>query len=160
MTVWAHRIIEIKRAKNPSFNFRDNQKFIQFLDEDGEFFSNVNSNGSGMVEVPIKKVVKAIKESKKLGLDEETIKRLHKDISFAKNRKNKYILYDWCQLSSPLPDHPLVTDPFGELLFIHVLQDSLGVFTAGLEHIPHFGQCDFPVFLDLGHYPGHHIVVG
>ena len=39
-----------------------------------------------------------------------------------------------------LVQHPLVTDTAGYLLFVQVLQQSLNVFTAGLEQIPHFGQ--------------------
>lgn len=95
MTVWAYRVIKIKRADSPSFNFRDNQKLVQFLDVDGGFFSSINASGSGMIEIPIKQLAKAIKVSEKLDLDEETVKRIQEDIDFAKSRKEKSVLYDW-----------------------------------------------------------------
>ncbi len=94
MSVRAYRIIEIKRAENSSFNFRDNEKLTQFIDEKTNFIYSLNSYGSGMIEIPVKILEKALKTPKKLDIDEDTAKQLKEDIEFAKTSNNESVLYD------------------------------------------------------------------
>jgi CRISPR/Cas system CSM-associated protein Csm4 (group 5 of RAMP superfamily) len=94
MSVRAYRIIEIKMAENPSFNFLDNEELLQFIDEKTDFIYNLSSYTSGMVEIPVKILERALKMPKKLDIDENTAKRLQEDIEFAKSNNEEYVLYD------------------------------------------------------------------
>jgi hypothetical protein len=94
MSVRAHRIIEIKRAENPSFNLQDNNKLTQFINEKTNFIYSLNSYGSGMIEVPLTILEKALKTPKKFDIDEETAKQLQEDIEFAKANNDESVVYD------------------------------------------------------------------
>jgi hypothetical protein len=94
MSIKAHRIIEIKFAENPSFKLWDNSKLMQLLEEEIDFSNNLNSSGTGELEISLKVLKKLIKMSARLDIDEETIRRLQEDIDFAKSRNNDYVIYE------------------------------------------------------------------
>ena len=91
MGTWARRIIEIKMA-DASFNFRDNGDLIDFLNKEMDFDSSV-IEGGGMVDVPLTILAKAIRSSAKLGLNDETVSNLQRDIAAAKSKKDECVLY-------------------------------------------------------------------
>jgi Rod binding domain-containing protein len=93
MSVRAYRIIEIEIEENPSFNLWHDHNLRNFLDEDGQLYSHLASNGTGMTDVPVKKLRKAIKMAAELNLDEKTINQLKKDIAAAKSSKDECIAY-------------------------------------------------------------------
>jgi hypothetical protein len=93
MTKWARRVIEIKYA-DPSFNFRDNQLLIDFLNNESNMDFDIQSN-SGMVDIPVKVLVKAIRKSVDLRLDEKTIALINNDIKVAIENKEETVLYDF-----------------------------------------------------------------
>jgi hypothetical protein len=94
VSIRAYRIIEIKMAEIPSFNFRDNEELLKFIDEKTDFIYNLSSYASGMVEVPVKILERALKITKKLDIDENTAKRLQEDIEFAKSNNDESVVYD------------------------------------------------------------------
>jgi hypothetical protein len=94
MSIRAHRIIEIKLAEVPSFNLWHNTKLVQFLDEESDIFSFLNTSGTGEIEISVKVLKKAINSAKKLDIDSDTINSLQEDIDFAKSKNNDYVIYD------------------------------------------------------------------
>ena len=93
MSVRAYRIIEIKTEENPSFNLWHDHNLRNFLDEDGELYSHLASDGTGMAEVPVKKIKMAVKMAAELNIDEKTVNQLKKDIVAARYNKDEYITY-------------------------------------------------------------------
>jgi len=93
MSVRAYRIIEIKTEEKPSFNLWHDHNLRNFLDEDGELYSHLDSDGTGMAEVPVKILKRAVKMAVELNLDEKTVNQLKKDIAAAKSSKDECIAY-------------------------------------------------------------------
>ncbi len=91
MTRNAHRVIEIKMA-DVSFNLMYDNNLVDFLDAEMDFNSSVHEGG-GMVDVPVSVLRKAIRRSAKLGLTDETIGNLQRDIAAAKSTKDECVLY-------------------------------------------------------------------
>ncbi len=94
MSTSAYRVIKIEYADTPSFNLSDNIKLLQFFEERIDFYESLNSKGSGMFEIPVNILKKAIKMSKELDIDEDSVKVIKQDIGIAKSNKNESILYD------------------------------------------------------------------
>jgi hypothetical protein len=94
MSISAHRIIEIKYAESSSFNLDHNKKLFRFLDDDMEITDKLSTDGSGMVDIPVSKLERAVKIAKKLELDEDTVKQIQQDINFARTHHNESVLYD------------------------------------------------------------------
>ena len=96
MSVRAYRIIEIKTEDIPSFNLWHDHNLRNFLDEDSDLYSLLASDGTGIAEVPVKKLKKAVKMAAELNIDEKTMNQLKKDIKAAKSSKDEYISYLCC----------------------------------------------------------------
>lgn len=94
MSIRAHRVNEIKLAETPSFKLWDNSKLMRYLEEKIDFSNSLSTNGTGDVEISIKVLKKAVKMSKELDIDVETIKRLQQDIDFATSTKNDSVIYE------------------------------------------------------------------
>ena len=94
MSIMAHRVIEIKLAEAPSFKLWDNSKLIQFFEERIDFSDSLNANGAGEIEISIKILKKAVKMSKGLEIDKDTMKKLQQDIDFAVSNNNDSVTYE------------------------------------------------------------------
>ncbi|MBI2832641.1 MAG: hypothetical protein HYX79_10340 [Chloroflexi bacterium] len=92
----AYYIIEIKKADRPSFNLWYDEKLKDFINKEYGFYSQLNSYDTGIVEIPIKTLKKAIKKAAELDLDEDTVNQLKKDIATAKSSKDEYVTYYCC----------------------------------------------------------------
>jgi len=85
VSVRAHRILKVEYAPNPSFNLWHDEKLINFLDtqNDSGFFSQMNENGGGVVNIEASVIKKALEKAGELELDEDTVKQLKADIEAA-----------------------------------------------------------------------------
>ena len=85
MSVRAHRILKVEYAPNPSFNLWHDEKLINFLDtqNDSGFFSQMNENGGGVVNIEASVIKEAIEKAAELELDEDTVEQLKADVEAA-----------------------------------------------------------------------------
>ena len=93
MSVRAYRFIEIKTEKESSFNLFHDWKLKDFLDREADFYGYLNSGGTGLAEVPVKVLERALRMASKLGLSEATVKRLEQDIAAAKSSRDESVTY-------------------------------------------------------------------
>ena len=91
MSIRAHRVVEIK-TEGESFNLRQSRKLVDFLDSEVQF-SLYLTNGSGLVDVPISLLRRALKNVKKLELDPNTVKAVKGDIEAAIAAGDDYVQY-------------------------------------------------------------------
>ena len=94
MSVNAHRIknnnLDIERA---SFDIGHDEKLMEFLDQEIQFYMSLNSYGTGIVDVPLELLEKAVDAPKKYDLDEDTVSQIKSDIESAKSTKNEVVTY-------------------------------------------------------------------
>jgi len=90
----AHRVIEIKYAASSSFDLGHDKKLFCFLDNEMEITDQLNTHGSGMIDIPVEKLEQAIKKAKSLKLDKDIVQQIQQDIDFAKKHHNEFVLYD------------------------------------------------------------------
>jgi len=77
MSVSANRIIEIKVEESyNSFNLWHDRKLMDFLDTEADFFSRLSDDGTGISEVSIEVLEKAVSMSVELELDDDTVTNL------------------------------------------------------------------------------------
>ena len=82
MSVIAHRIIEIKiETEYHSFNLWHDRKLMDFFDTEADFFSQLTADGTGITEVPVEVLEKAVSKAVELELDEDIVSNLKKDIA-------------------------------------------------------------------------------
>ena len=94
MSVRARRIIEIKTEESyESFNLWADKKFMDFLDEESGFFSQLTNDGTGVAEAPVEALEKAVEQASKLELDSDTVESLKKDIAWAKAHNEEFVQY-------------------------------------------------------------------
>jgi len=81
MSVRARRILKVEYAE-PSFNLWHDEKLVQFIDSecDSGFYSQMNSNGGGVICIEASVIKKAIENAEELGLDENTVALLRVDV--------------------------------------------------------------------------------
>ena len=95
MSVIAHRIIEIKiETEYHSFNLWHDRKLMGFFDTEADFFSQLTADGTGITEVPVEVLEKAISKAVELELDEDTVSNLKKDIAWAGEHNEVSVQYD------------------------------------------------------------------
>ena len=95
MSVSANRIIEIKVEESyNSFNLWHDSKLMDFLDTEADFFSRLSDDGTGISEVSVEVLEKAVSMSVELELDEDTVTNLKKDIAWAKEHDEEFVQYD------------------------------------------------------------------
>jgi len=85
VSVRAHRILKVEYAPNHSFNLWHDEKLINFLDthNDSGFFSQMNENGGGVVNIEASVIKEAIEKAAELELDEDTVEQLKADVEAA-----------------------------------------------------------------------------
>jgi len=93
MSIRAHRVDKKIYGTRESFNLWHDEKLVNWIDNNSEigFFSNLNMDGCGEVEIPIDILERAIKE---VEIDKDRKKTLIQDIKWAKEHNEDYILYD------------------------------------------------------------------
>ena len=92
MSVEAHRIIELK-VESSSFDLWHNEKFTQFLEEEVRESSNLDLYGTGLLEMPLEVLERAVRMADELGLDEDDVERLQQDIVVAKSTRTELVTY-------------------------------------------------------------------
>ena len=94
MSVRAHRIIEIKTEDSySSFNLWQDKKLMEFMDTEADFYSHLTSDGTGITEVSVEVLEKAVAQASELELDTDTIANLKKDIAWAKAHNEEFVQY-------------------------------------------------------------------
>ena len=95
MSVIARRIIEIKiETEYNSFNLWHDRKLMDFLDTEGDFFSQLTADGTGISEVSVEVLEDAVSKAIELELDDDTVTNLKKDIAWAKEHDEEFVQYD------------------------------------------------------------------
>jgi hypothetical protein len=79
--------------ESPSFNVWHDEKLIDLLNEEILFYMCLNSFGTGVVDVPVELLEKAIGSAKKLELADDTVNSLESDIAFAKSNRDEIVTY-------------------------------------------------------------------
>jgi len=94
MSVIARRIIEIKiETEYNSFNLWHDRKLMDFLDTEGDFFSQLTADGTGISEVSVEVLEDAVSKAIELELDDDTVTNLKKDIAWAKEHNEVNVQY-------------------------------------------------------------------
>lgn len=96
MSVRAYRIIGLQTEDAPSFNLWSDGALTTFLEVEAGIYEHLASDGTGMTEIPISVLRKAVKKAAELNIDEETVNQLKKDIAAAKSSKDEYVSYYCC----------------------------------------------------------------
>jgi len=95
MSVSANRIIEIKVEESyNTFNLWHDSKLMDFLDTEADFFSRLSDDGTGISEVSVEVLEKAVSMSVELELDDDTVTNMKKDIEWAKANDQEFVQYD------------------------------------------------------------------
>lgn len=95
MSVTAHRVSEFK-FEHSGLDLWNNEKFAEFLEKEEQFSSNLNSFGTGLIDIPIETLERAIRVSDELDLDEDTVVALNTDIAIAKSARKEFVTYYCC----------------------------------------------------------------
>jgi len=77
MSVRAYRIKRIDYCQSESFNLWHHSKLTEFLQDEYSIFDNLNE-GSGIFEIPTSILKKAVKQAKRLELENWVVKQLRK----------------------------------------------------------------------------------
>jgi hypothetical protein len=94
MSVNAYRIKSDNLYKEGvSFDLWHNKKLMKLLDEEIQFYMSLNSYGTGIVDVPIELLEKALSSPRKFDLDEHTISQIKLDIESAKSSRDEVVTY-------------------------------------------------------------------
>ena len=94
MSINAYRITNNNlNVETASFNIWYDEKLIDLLNEEMQFYMSLNSYGTGIVDVPVELLEKAINSPKKFKLDEDTVLQIKLDITSAKASKDEVVTY-------------------------------------------------------------------
>lgn len=91
MSINAYPVIDIKMG-NVSFNLYRDGSLADFLDAEIELYDRIH-DGTGMIDIPVKILKKALRQSEQLNLSEKTMKRLQLDMASAKASKDDVVTY-------------------------------------------------------------------
>jgi methyl-accepting chemotaxis protein len=94
MSVRAHRIIKVKIEESyDSFNLWQEKKLADFLDQESNFFSQLNDDNNGVTSILVEVLEKAVEQADELELDADTVENLKKDIEWAKANNEEVVQY-------------------------------------------------------------------
>jgi hypothetical protein len=94
MSVNAYRIKNNNlNVETASFNVWHDEKLIDLLNKEMQFYMSLNSYGTGIVDVPVELLERAINSPKKFNLDEDTVSQIKIDIASAKSSKDEVVTY-------------------------------------------------------------------
>jgi hypothetical protein len=91
MSINAYPVIDIKMG-NVSFNLFRDGSLADFLDNEIQLYGRIH-DGTGMIDIPVKILKKALLLKAKLNLNEKTLERLQSDIEHAKSAKEEVVTY-------------------------------------------------------------------
>ena len=91
MSINAYRVIDIKMG-NVSFNLFRDGSLADFLDNEIQLYGRIH-DGTGMIDIPVIILKKALRQSAKLNLGEKTVLSLRSDIASAKSSKDEVVTY-------------------------------------------------------------------
>jgi len=91
VSINAYPVIDIKMG-NVSFNLYRDGSLADFLDAEIELYDRIH-DGTGMIDIPVKILKKALRQSEQLNLSEKTMKRLQLDMASAKASKDDVVTY-------------------------------------------------------------------
>ena len=91
MSINAYPVIDLELG-NVSFNLYRDRNLADYLDAEIELYGKIH-DGSGLLDIPVKVLKKAMRRSEKLKLDNRTIDRLQSDIAAAKSGKDEVVTY-------------------------------------------------------------------
>ena len=91
MSINAYPVIDIKLGK-VSFNLYRDRNLADFLDSEIHLYGGIH-DGTGMIDIPVKILQKALRMSVKLNLDDDMISRIKSDIESAKSSKDEVVTY-------------------------------------------------------------------
>jgi hypothetical protein len=91
MSINAYPVIDIKMG-NVSFNLFRDGSLADFLDNEIQLYGRIH-DGTGMIDIPVKILKKALRQAEKLNLNQETMKHLKLDIASAKASKDEVVTY-------------------------------------------------------------------
>ena len=94
MSINAYRITSNNLDTNgASFDVWHDKKLIRLLDKEMQFYMSLNSYGTGIVDVPLELLEKAVRSPNKFDLDEDTVSQIKLDIESAKSSKEEVVTY-------------------------------------------------------------------
>ena len=94
MSVNTYRITNNSlNVETASFDIWHDEKLIDLLNEEIQFYMSLNSYGTGIVDVPVELLEKAVGSPKKFSLDEDTVLQIKLDIASAKTNKEEVVTY-------------------------------------------------------------------
>jgi hypothetical protein len=91
LSINAYPVIDFELGK-VSFNLFRDRSLSDFLDNEIELYEGIH-DGSGLINIPVKVLKKALQQSGQLSLNVKTVKRLRSDIAFAKSSKDEVVTY-------------------------------------------------------------------
>jgi hypothetical protein len=91
MSINAYHVIDIKLG-NVSFNLSRDRNLADFLDSEMQLYGGIHE-GSGLIDIPVKILKKAMRKSVELNLDEDTVSQIKSDIILAKSNKDEVVTY-------------------------------------------------------------------
>lgn len=94
MSRWAHRVVRVVYAKELSFSLSEDTKLVDFLEGETLFSESLGYWGTGMFEIPLSILRRAVRNAKKLDLSTETVQYLRDDIEWAKKNGHEGVTYD------------------------------------------------------------------
>ena len=91
MSINAYPVVDFELGK-VTFNLFRDRSLSDFLDNEIEFYEGIH-DGSGLINVPVTVLKKALRQSGKLSLTQKTVKRLQSDIAAARSSKDEVVTY-------------------------------------------------------------------
>lgn len=91
MSARAYRINNIDIEDNPSFNLWHDKNLMDFLEKIDAIVTGENTEEK--IEVEVLALKKAIKQAKKLKLEEYVIEAIKADIKWAEKKNDTYVQY-------------------------------------------------------------------
>jgi hypothetical protein len=91
LSINAYPVIDFELGK-VSFNLFRDRNLSDFLDTEAGLYDGIH-DGSGLVNIPVKVLTKALRQSGKLKLNQKTVKRLQSDITSARSANNEVVTY-------------------------------------------------------------------
>lgn len=88
MSVRAYRVKKIEHEEGDTFNLWHDDKLVDFLDSECDFFAGLTNDGTGLVEVPIEALQEALQ---KVEMDKELKEAIQRDIEAC--RDDGYVTY-------------------------------------------------------------------
>ncbi len=93
MSTRAYRIIKIERAPEPTFNMSHDQKIVDFIRSNDEYFNENSLNeGNGQVDVSVDTLKALLKSG--IVLEDSQLEAIRADILFAEKNGDDCITYD------------------------------------------------------------------